>query len=362
MKHAGRVFMIFLLGFALVFGLSHRTFAAKQIVICTWGGSAAKAMHKCFFDDFEKDTGVKVITTSPPHVGKIKAQVDSGNIEWDLVFTDLGAIEALISGDKVYLEKIDYSKIDPKLLDQIMPEIKREYSIGGHIYGHNICYNTNAFPKGKHPKSWAEVWDVKRFPGKRSFNDPVMHGGPPQLEAFLMADGVPIDKLYPIDVERAWRSADRIKPYVTKYWPSSAQAVQMLANGEVDVCQASGSRVIAAKWKGAPVDVEWNQGKMAADNWIILKESKNVELAYKLLHYSLNAKRQACYSETVPYGPTNKEAFEYIDSKILPDLITSPENVKKQYWHNVKWWIQKRPDGKTNREVAIKAYNEWILK
>jgi len=68
--------------------------------------------------------------TSPPDVGKVKAQVDSGNIEWDVILTDLPAIPYSDGGRERLSEELDYSKIDPKILAQVIPE-RREDTPGG---------------------------------------------------------------------------------------------------------------------------------------------------------------------------------------------------------------------------------------
>jgi putative spermidine/putrescine transport system substrate-binding protein len=338
-----------------------KAFAANQVVVCNWGGNSAIFEKECFYDSFEKETGIKVIMTSPPDVAKIKAQVESGNIEWDLVLTDLPAILSLTEEGKTYLDELDYSKIDAKLLSQVVPEAVRKYSLGARMYSFNIAYNTKTFKPGTQPKTWADVWNVEKFPGVRSFNNP--YGGiPPQYEVFLMADGVPPDEVYPIDVERAWKSIDKLKPHINKWYKSHAEAVQMLVNGETDIACTIGPRVIAEKWKGAAVDVEYNQGKIAADNWCIIKGLKNREAAYKLINYVLDAKRQACLASKVPYGPSNREAVKYLDPKVANDLNTSPENLSKQGWQNIKWWVEKGPDGKTNRARSIERFNEWLLK
>ena len=90
------------------------------------------------------------------------------------------------------------------------------------LYSFNIIYNTAAFSKGKHPRSWAEVWDAKAFPGPRTFN--FGGGTTPQLEFALLADGVPLSQVYPIDIERAWKKYDQLRPLVSKWYVSHAQA------------------------------------------------------------------------------------------------------------------------------------------
>jgi len=363
MKQNGKKIVIGFFAIALLFslttGLVGPASAAEQVVVVNWGGRAAQLEKECFYDPFEKETGIRVVMTSPPLVGKIKAQIDSGNIEWDVILTDIPSIITLTEEGKEYLEALDYSKLDPKVLAQIIPETKRKYSIGGRIYSFNIAYNTNTY-KTDHPNSYADVWDTKKFPGIRSLNNS-MGGIFPQYEAALMADGASMDGLYPIDVERAWKSLGRLKPHISKWYKSHSQAVQMLVSGEVDIAVTIGPRVIAAKWDGAPVAAVFNQQKLAADNWCILKGTKNTKNAYKLITYILDAKRQACFSSKAPYGPSNMEATKYIDSKVAKDLNTAPANLAVGYWQNVRWWAEVGSDGKSNREKAIARMGKWLM-
>ena len=118
----------------------------------------------------------------------------------------------------------------------------------------------------------------------------------------------------------------------------------------------------SAKWDGAPVDVDYNQQKLASDNWAIIKGAKNMDGAYKLINFMLDAKRQACFSSKAPYGPSNTTATQYIDPKIAADLNTAPKNLAKAYWHNVRWWTEVGPDGKSNRAKSIERYNKWLVK
>ncbi len=48
-----------------------------------------------------------------------------------------------------------------------------------------------------------------------------------------MADGVAPEKLYPLDLDRVFRSLDKIKPSIVKFWDTGAEPVQMLIDGNV---------------------------------------------------------------------------------------------------------------------------------
>ena len=59
----------------------------------------------------------------------------------------------------------------------------------------------------KKPLSWADFWNVKDFPGKRALPDYASYA----LPLALLADGVKPENLYPLDVDRAFASLQKIK-------------------------------------------------------------------------------------------------------------------------------------------------------
>ena len=70
----------------------------------------------------------------------------------------------------------------------------------------------------------------------------------------LLADGVPMDKLYPLDVDRAFRKLEQIKPDIATWWTSGGQSAQLISDGEVDMIQAWNGRITAVQ--GSPQKTE----------------------------------------------------------------------------------------------------------
>lgn len=331
--------------------------AADELVVVSWGGARTKAFREVIFKDFEREYGVRVQADSPPTSAKVKAMVDSGNVTWDVLDTDMPAILTMVRHD--LLEPIDYDALDKSKLKSIPKELKTEYGLGHIIYSFNIVYNTDHFPTGKHPQSWVDVWDGDNFPGGRTFN---FGGGvSPQLEIALLGDGVSMDNLYPLDVERAWDSYDKLRPLVSVWYGSHSEAIQTLSTGEAHVGNTIGPRGITARRNGAPVNVDFNQGKLAADNWAIIKASPKRELAHKFINFAIAAEREAGMAKRVPYGPGNQDAFKYLSEDEAKDLNTAPQNIDKQFWWNVEWWGTPGPDGKTPREKQAERFARWMV-
>lgn len=329
-----------------------------ELVVVSWGGSWAKSMREVIFTDFEKASGLTVKDDTPPENAKLKAMADAGNVTWDVLETDLPAIQTMIGND--LLDPLDYSKIDKAKLDKIPKELHSSHAVGNKLYSFNVVYNSKTFPTGKHPKGWADVWDGKGFPGARAF--PFRGGISPQLEIALLGDGVAIDKLYPLDVARAWRSMDKLRPLVKKWFAGHAEAIQLVSSGEIDIACTVGSRGITAKRAGAPVDVEYNQGKLGADYWCVTKGSKNKKAALEFINFALDAKRQAGMVQRDPYGPANADAFNHLTAAEAKDLTTSPDNIKRQFWISEDWWGKPGADGKNENQKQKELFAEWMLK
>jgi putative spermidine/putrescine transport system substrate-binding protein len=337
---------------------THKARADKgEIIVASWGGSRTSAMREVMFKPFEAATGIRVRDDGPPEAAKVKAQADSGNITWDVLDTDIPAILTMAKNN--LLLPIDYAKLDKGKLDKIPKVLHHEYGLGHLIYGFNIVYNTKTFPTGQHPQSWADVWNGDKFKGGRSF--PFRGGISPQLEVALIADGVPIDNVYPLDIERAWKAMDRLRPLVSKWYANHAEAIQLLSKGEVDVCCTVGPRGIVAKREGAPVDVEYSGGKLAPDNWALVRGAKNPDAVYQFLNFVIDGKVQAEFAKRVPYGPSSSDAFNHLSELEAKDLITSPDNLKKQFWNDIAWWGAVGPDGKTNIEAQTERYAKWMV-
>ncbi len=329
-----------------------------EITIASWGGSRSAAMREVMWTPFEKATGIRVREDGPPEAAKVKAMVDGGNVAWDILDTDIPAILAMVNSN--LLQPIDYARLDREKLAQIPAVLHNPHGLGHLIYSFNIVYNTKSFPNGTQPRTWADVWDGAKFKGARSF--PFRGGLSPQLEFAVIADGVPLDKVYPLDIERAWKSMDRLRPLVTKWYANHAEAMQLLATGEVDICCTVGPRGLVAKAEGAPVDVEFAGGKLAPDNWAIVKGTRNLDAVYQYLNFVIDGKVQAELARRIPYGPSSQAAFQYLSPAEAKQLNTSPENLAQQFWVDIAWWGAVAANGKTNNENQIDRYARWMVR
>ena len=318
-----------------------------EVVICGWGGSLQEAERKAFFQPFEKETGIKVVETSPTNYGKLKAMVDSGNVEWDVV--DAGDRHLFAGIQENLFEKLDYAVISAK---DYLPSAVNPHGLGIFYWSTNICRSLRA--DKKFPKSWAEFYNVKDFPGARALR----HTSFDNMEIALMADGVALDKIYPLTadkIDRAYKVLDRIKPQVTKWWKVEAQAVQMLTDGEVDFAVGPGGRVAVLRRQGAKITFEWNQGIVHGDSWVVPRGAKNKKNAMLFIAFASQADRQAEFARQIPYGPLNTKAFTHLSKEDAAQLPTAPDNLKIQLSSDSEWW------GKHLNQMEDR-WNAWLVR
>lgn len=329
------------------------------LVIGVTGGVYEDVQRAVFFEPFTKATGIKIVTAPNPSIGKVKAMVDAKNTDIDLA--ELTQTDLLILSRRGLLEELDYNAIPKSTMESISPkQAVHKNGLGMFVWGTGIVYNTKKYSQENHPRTWAEFWDVKKFPGARTLPTPSWLIT--SFEMALMADGVPQDKLYPLDIDRAFKSLEKIRPNVVKWYGGGAEAAQLIVDGHADLAGSSIGRMLATKERGGPIDVEYNQGLAKINYWAIPKGAKHPKNAMKFIAFFQEPERLGQYANSYPaLGPINTKAFPYVQASRLPTLATSPENWPKLAWVNEEWWSTEDGSGKTNFEKVFERWNVWIL-
>ena len=161
----------------------------------------------------------------------------------------------------------------------------------------------------------------------------------------LLADGVAPDKLYPLDLDRAFKKLDTIKSDIV-WWSGGAQSQQLLASGEAPLGQFWNGRVFAVQKDESSVGMSWHQNLTAADVLVVPKGSKSKAEAMKFLAMATSAKPQADMATLSNYAPINTEASKLMPAKdraMLPDQHTGSQiNLDMNYWAANRGDIGKR--------------------
>jgi putative spermidine/putrescine transport system substrate-binding protein len=334
---------------AAPFVWTRRAGAAGKIVVRTIGGAYEEAVTKTMFEPFTKATGTEVVKV-PATLGKLLAMFESGNIELDVV--DAGELGMLSLSQKGALEKIDYKSWKLTNPEDLDAAARRPDMALNFYFSTVLGYNAQTFPTGKHPRSWAEFWDARKFPGPRMLAD--MASGAVDLEFALLADGVPKDKLYPIDMDRAFKVLDRVRPSIRKFWDTGALSAQMLADKEVVLGSIWNGRLQAVADKGAPLAIEWNEAMLQTQYWGVMKGARSAPEAHRFIEFACQPEIQSNFAKFIPYGPSNRQAFKTIPASVAVRLPSSPEHKAKAFVQNGQWWAD-------NRAKVSERWSQWLL-
>jgi putative spermidine/putrescine transport system substrate-binding protein len=308
--------------------ITDRTIAqTRTIYVNTWGGSWTAAEEAAFFKPFTDATGIRVRTVAPVSYAKLKAQVQTGSYEWDV--TAVTQADLLRADREGLVEPIDWSIVKK---EKLFPGAVYANGLAYCALGTNLAYRKDKFPQGG-PKTWADFWDVKKFPGNRSmFNNAVR-----TAQFALVADGVPPDKVFPMDVDRAFKKLDQIKPHIKVWWTQGNQSQQLLRDGEVDMMVMWNARASELQQQGHPVELVWHGATITTTMWGIAKGAPNRKAAWEFLQFAVQPKPQADFANRLYYGPTNPEAFKFVSPEVARQLPTYSENAKVTIRPDTVW-------------------------
>lgn len=309
------------------------SFAAgdKPLVVVNWGGDAIKAFGKAWTEGFSKATGIPTkIDGSGPTEGAIRTQLSSGRVSWDVVDAESSILQNL--GKEGLVQPIDYNVVSK---DKVLPGFAYEYGIADYMLSYVIAYDSERFGD-KVPKTWADFWDVKTFPGKRTLYK-WMNG---MLEAALLADGVAPDKLYPLDVPRALKKIEELKPHVLAFWGSGAETQQLLIEGEVSMGAIWNTRAQVIS-EDSEDRIKWtfDNALLGCSNWGVLKGNPaGTEAAMKFIAYAQDPQSQVELFKMFGNGPANPAAAALIPDDRKHLNCTDPANLPKQIMLSHEWY------------------------
>lgn len=321
--------------FAVACALAMLTFCAKaqeRLTFAATGGFMQTASVDTMVRPATDKLGLQLRQETLDNIASIRVQVQSGKPAWDLV--KLPAEDCAVGAKEGLFEKLDYQLIPTA---GIPASARDPHWIGANYVSTMLVWRNDKYKGDAAPKTWADFWNVKKFPGRRSL--PAF----PQetLEIALMADGVAPDKLYPLDIERAFRSLEKIKPHIAAWWKTGNQGAQLLTGGEVDMGVVWGSRLMTLLKDKEPVDFTYNQGLLAYSCLAVPKGAARAAAAQKVIALMLSPELQANVPGAMgTYGPVNAQAFKVkaFPPELLRTLNASPENLRQQGMLDPRWW------------------------
>lgn len=304
-----------------------------QIVLANWGGDATAAYEEAYGKPWKAATGISLMQDGAgPTEGAIEAQAKSGKPAWDVVDVDAFSAETL--GKKGMLVPIDYAVVDKT---KVREGYVWDYCVGTYMFSYVLAYDKRKFGDNP-PKTMADFFDLEKFPGKRT----MYKWGTGMWEAALLADGVAMDKLYPLDLERAHKKIAAIKPEVVSFWGNGSESQQLMLDGEavMGLIWSTRGRLLDRDTNG-DVTFTWNEGLISPGALGVLKGAPAGEAeVMKFIASTQEPEKQKVMFEMLGQAPANPATDALIPEEERRYNAMDPSNAPGQRPLDMAWYEQ----------------------
>jgi putative spermidine/putrescine transport system substrate-binding protein len=345
-----------LAGAAFLIGMAAGPASADDLTVVSFGGAYGAAQKTHMVDPYVKATGTNILFEDySGGVAEMTAQVESGNIQWDVV--DIEAVDLERACSEGLLEVIPHDILPPgddgtPAAEDFYPaSLSNECGIGIMFWSLVFAYNTNTIG-GTAPTTLADFFDVEKIPGKRAIRKRPQGN----LEWALIADGVAPDKVYEVlateeGQNQAFAKLASIKDNLI-FYDSWSQAPQLLNDGDAVMVQCANGRIFnAIKDDGRPFKIVWDNNLFDQDVWSIVRGTPRLDKALDFVASATSTKAVAGMQD-VAYGPSRRSAMPLVDPAIVDDLPTAHidqgTKVDGLFWADYG-------------DTLTEKFNEWLL-
>lgn len=322
----------------------------KQVVIAGVAGTFGEHVTNIMFKPFTAQTGIEVVNVPAGYterLARLQAQYMAGAPkEWDVVVLPLDRYAIA----KPFLHDLGSCSGLP----DVVANAPAESCLGSAVMTNGgavvMIYDRKAFPN-EQPKSWADFWNVQKFPGQRMMPNV---GAPwAVITAALLADGVAREKLFPFDLDRAFKKLDEIKSHVI-WWTGGDQSVQLMRSGETPLGMMWIGRAYSVTKQGLDANIVYPGAPLDATFWAVTKEAPHPLASLALLNFYFT--RPDAHLEFLK--ATGEATFLKALIDLMPDDIRKIAAPAPQNWQNVIM-----PDLSylaANEKVIQSRFSSWI--
>ena len=333
--------------------------AAEDMTIVSWGGAYTNSQQKAYHDPYmAMNPGLNIINdeSSAEAVAKLRAMNEAGNLTWDLV--DVVPSDAMRLCDEGLAMPIDFDKVlapapdGTPATEDFGALLVSECFIPQIVYSTTFGYRTDMVGDTP-PSSVCDVFDLAKYPGKRSLQKRPIDN----MEWALYCDGVAKDEIYNVlgtdeGVARAFAKLDTIKDSVV-WWSAGAETPQLLADGEVVMGSTFNGRLFSAiAEQNQPIGMLWDMQSFDLDGWIVPTGLSEERLARVLdyLRFATDTQRLADQSKYISYGPARASSAPLVSThaelgiEMAPHMPTDPKNAANTHIYDYEWWADNRDD------------------
>lgn len=330
---------------------------ADDLTAVSFGGAYGAAQKEHMIDPYVAKTGHNILFEDySGGIAEIKAQVEAGNVQWDVV--DIEVIDLERACSEGLLEVIPRDILQagddgtPAADDFFPAALTNECGVGNIFWTVVYAFNEDTIGAVQ-PTSIADFFDTAKIPGKRAMRKrPQVN-----LEWALLATGVAPEDVYETlatdeGLAAAFAKLDTIKDDIV-WFDSWSQVPQLLNDGGAVLAQSANGRIFDAINKDKkPFKMVWDAHIYDLDVWAVVKGSAKKDLAFDFISFATGTIPLSGMPD-VAYGPTRISSMALVDPKVVPDLPTS--HIEEGLKADGIFWAD-------YGESTGEKFNEWLLR
>jgi mannopine transport system substrate-binding protein len=277
---------------------------------------------------------------------------NAGRMEWDLMELNTGDVE-IPERNRHLMDLGDNCASVPKARTDGFADTCHRYGVLPGYGATLLVVNRSRFGD-RAPSSWADFFNPAQFPGPRSLPN---QGDPWRvLIGALIADGVPRNALFPLDLDRAFRRLEQIRPSIALWWRSGDQFQQAFRQGEVIAALSWNTRIEFLRREGVPVQRVWDGATLNVAHWSVLRGAPNASNALRFLNwYFDHPEVQVAFGRAAAVSPATRSALALLPPEEQREQPGFPENRARIVDVDYGWIA-------ANNELIIRRWNEWIAR
>jgi putative spermidine/putrescine transport system substrate-binding protein len=307
---------------AVMLGASIACAGARDLTIVSRGAGSVEPLRRVFVQPFVGATAIAVRQESwTGGIEALESHLKAQDNEWDVV--ELRSEELAAACADGLLEKLDFSAIGGR--DHYLPVGVSDCGVGASASNIVLAWDRDKFPA---TPTWADFWDIAKYPGKRG-----LYRGPRgNLEIALIADGVAPGDVYKVlataeGVDRAFRKLDQLKPYLV-WWQTGEEAERILSSGDVLMTSAPSDRIsVAARGGPRNFGMQWSASLGEVKFWAIVKGSPNLRQAVQFLYFAGTPAIEGRLLDLAGLSGLAKAANDLLSPDLVTISPTSPANL-----------------------------------
>ena len=318
---------------------------ARDLAVVARDDAMSDALHHALAPAFAAASGIPLkIESWAGGTDALNAQLKAPDNAWDVV--EVSPDELAAGCTAGLLEKLDWTTIGGK--DHYLPQGISDCGVGATVNTLVLAWDRQKFPAAP---SWADFWDVAKYPGKRGLRKGVRGN----LEFALIADGVAPADVYKVlgtsdGVERAFRKLDQLKPYIV-WWQTRKEAVHILSSGDVLMTTApAGQIVMADRNDHRNFGIQWTAGLYEVQSWAIVKATPDLWQAEQFLYLAGMPALEGKLLETAGIAGLAKGANDGLPADMQALSASYAKNlsvsvpIDNGFWHDNLAKLQRRFD------------------